>query len=147
VRDYAERFAPFRTVIQDWLTAKVASREILGLRPPLVGRAIHSGSGKSDTFRVQWQWPAPRFTDECVLGICRMRPGVKSVPDEAAMHRILIQRKVWEAGGGYYTIRDPRWNGNYVVIWACLNLGFSDHYSEPLVLGRLERELSDRNPC
>jgi serine/threonine protein kinase len=145
VRDYAERFAPFRTVIQDWLTAKVASREILGLRPPLVGRAIHPGTGKSDSFRVQWQWPAPRFADECVLGICRMRPGVKSVPDEAAEHRILIQRKAWEAGGGYYTIRDPRWNGNYVAIWACLNLGFSDHYSEPLILGRLERELSSRN--
>jgi hypothetical protein len=145
VRDYAEQFVPFRSVIQDWLTAKAAAREMLGLKPPLVGRAIHPGAGKSDTFRIQWQWPAPRFTDECVLGICRSRPATNSVPDEAAMHRILIGRKAWEAGGGYYTIRDPRWNGSYVVVWACLNLGFADHYSEPLILGRLERELSSRN--
>jgi serine/threonine protein kinase len=143
VRDYADQFKPFRKLIFNWLASEVLPREKLGLKPPLVGRAIDSGSGGNGSFRVQWQWPPPRFPDECVLGICRLRPASNSLPEETALHRILIQRKAWEAGGGYYTLRDPRWGGSYVVIWACLNLGFSDHYSEPLVLGRLERDLSD----
>ena len=111
----------------------------LGLAPPLVGRSITPEGSSNSRFRLQWRWPATRFTDDCLITICRGIPKAESTgPNEIAIHRIPIDRRRWENGGYFSLTPKPEWKGKYVAIWAIIDVGFAKLYSEPLVLGRLE---------
>ena len=88
---------------------------------------------------LRWKWPEARFTDECRVVLCRSRPATAASPDETpSLLRIPKTRELYQAAGGYHAQQiDPAWKGCYVVVWARLDLGETEAWSEPLVLGKV----------
>jgi len=77
-----------------------------------------------------------------VLGVSPQEPGACDEPDDLdLLDRQVIAREEWETGGGSRVIACPeRFAGCYVVVWAVVDLGFHSFFSQPLVLGRLDRD-------
>ena len=134
-------FTPFQTQIRDVVRREILPVAKLGLSKPLVGPSISSASGGSSRYQVKWAWPAQRFTDQCLLGICQGMPDGQADPAAVAIHKIPIDRHRWEAGGGVYSLTaKSEWKAkraDVLAVWAVIDLGFSTFYSEPLVLGRV----------
>ena len=134
-------FAPYQAQIVNVLSKEVLAVHKVGLSKPLVGRSVTNDESESNRYRVKWTWPAQRFTDQCLLGICRGTPQGQIDPAEIAVHRIPIDRQRWETGGGFYSLTaKSEWRikrADVVAVWAVIDLGFSTFYSEPLVLGRV----------
>ena len=140
IRQYNDRFQPYRSVLSEWTRSEILPLEQLGLRPA-VGRAsllcIDTAQG---TFRVRWTWPQQRFADECILAICPHLPDPEDDPrDLEVRHRLPLDRQSWESGGGSRLIHSqPEWAGSHVVVWAVIDLGSCMLFSHPLVLGSLD---------
>jgi hypothetical protein len=144
-RDYAARFQPYQSLLNEWMASEILPREKLGLRPRTVGRSITPGATPAAPFKIQWAGPNPQIATECLVGICRGVPASDADPS-VALHRITMTGKTMELGGGSLPLRlKPEWVGCYAVVWACVDLGFRKFYSEPLVLGRLEHGSNGRN--
>jgi hypothetical protein len=140
VRRYALEFQPYAKQLQEWLAAEMRSAERLGLAPAVARRSLVHEPGNNGTFRACWSWPGPRFTERCLLAICRNMPRTGDDPTKIhALFRLPIDRKSYEEGGGSRVFHvEPAWSGAYVVVWALVELGGGVVVaSEPLVLGRL----------
>ena len=136
-------FSQYESQIQEVLRREVLPVAKLGLSKPLVGSSITSESSESNRYRLKWAWPAQRFTDECLLGVCPRMPDGQSDPAAIAIQRIPIDRQRWETGGGVYSLTAKAdWKIKHAVlaVWAVIDLGFSKLYSEPLVLGRFPQD-------
>ena len=94
----------------------------------------------SPAYRVRWTWPQSRFSDKCIIGICRQEPVPGDDPTlMPAVFRLAIDRTAWEHGGGNQLIYvEPDWNGFYVAVWARVDLGLAQFFSHPLLLGQLQ---------
>jgi len=101
---------------------------------------VTSDSDQRNAFRLCWNWPDPRFCDECLVAICPNKPRAGEDPRASKSHvRMPIDRRSYEDGGGSRLIHiEDGWLGSYVIVWAVVNLGFRTCYSEPLILGQLE---------
>ena len=134
-------FIPYQSQIHDILIREILPVEKLSLAKPLVGRPVDAAKNVVNRYQVKWNWPSQRFTDNCLLGICRGTPSGRVDPAEVAVHRIPIDRQRWEAGGGVYSLTvKPDWRAklaDMVVVWAVIDLGFGTFFSEPLALGRV----------
>jgi hypothetical protein len=139
LRRHAREFAPYEREIREWLTEILASQQ-LGLAPPLARKALVHEPGNNGTYRVCWQWPEPRYSDQCVVTLCRNLPHRGDDPRHlTALIRLPVDRKSFEEGGGNRTLHvEPDWLGCYVAVWAMIDAGFNIFASEPLVLGRIE---------
>ncbi len=141
IRRDAERFSRHESLLEKWIRSELAPIEKLGLCPA-VGRASLISVDRSEgTYRVRWTWPAQRFSDECVLAVCRHEPAEGDEPGEMPDHfNIKIDRPTWEREGGSQLLRaEPDWAGGYVTVWAVIDPGFRSFFSEPLLLGRIEK--------
>ncbi|HUY87904.1 MAG TPA: hypothetical protein VMV10_04130 [Pirellulales bacterium] len=133
-------FAPHAERIRDWLAVEVLPAAKLGLAPPLARQALAMEPGSSATCRICWQWPEPRFTDQCLVAVCRHKPRPGEDPRRLdAWLRLPVDRKSYEEGGGSRLLHvEQNWQGAYLTVWALVDVGFETFASEPLILGRLE---------
>ncbi|MGH7134111.1 MAG: hypothetical protein ACREHD_00130, partial [Pirellulales bacterium] len=100
LRRHAKEFAPYHRQITHWLT-ELATSEQLGLAPPLARKALIHEPGNNGTFRVCWQWPEPRYSDQCIVTLCRNLPHRGEDPRQlSALIRLPVDRKSFEEGGG-----------------------------------------------
>ncbi|MDA1015287.1 MAG: hypothetical protein O3A00_12655 [Planctomycetota bacterium] len=138
VQKYPREFADFRDSLVQWIDTEILDRELLGLRPPIMGNAVRPMPGGT-TFQVRWTWPSPRYTTKCLLKICPSQPGAETSPDDVRAHQTFsLDREMYEKAGGYRrVVAKPNWLNSYAVVWAMIDLGFAKLYSQPLVLGRL----------
>ncbi|HET6879218.1 MAG TPA: hypothetical protein VFI31_03645 [Pirellulales bacterium] len=139
LRRHAKEFTPYQRQISDWLTEMLASQQ-LGLAPPLARKPLVHEPGNNGTYRICWQWPEPRYSDQCIVTLCRNLPHRGDDPRQlAALIRLPVDRKSFEEGGGNRILHvEPEWLGCYVAVWAMIDTGFQSFASEPLVLGRVE---------
>jgi len=140
IRQYAERFAPYQALLEEWTISEVLSPEKTGLRPALGRASLLPLKESPGEYRVRWTWPQSRFADECLLAVCPEPPGPEDDPQSVPAHLLQsIDRQNWESGGGSRVIHaEADWAGSHVVVWAVVNLGFRTFRSRPLVLGQLE---------
>ena len=121
------------------------------MAPPLARQALAAENGSHATSRICWHWPEPRFTDQCLVVVCRNKPRPGDDPRRlGAWVRLPVDRKSYEEGGGSRLLHvDDTWQGAYVAVWAMVDVGFETFASEPLILGRLDTVLAKparRNP-
>ena len=140
IRLYADRFAPYQSLLREWTSRELLSPEKLGLRLSVGRASLVPVSDPPDSYRVRWSWPQARFSDQCLLAICPNQPEPEDTPEALAVHhRLAIDRQGWEGGGGSRLFSaEEDWAGGYVVVWAMVDLGFVTLTSQPLVLGRLK---------
>ncbi len=140
LRRHAKEFAAHQARLREWILAEVLPGDKLGLAPPLARRGLMREPGGNNTFRICWQWPQPRFSEQCVVAICREPPRRGGDARQlASLIRLPVERKSYEEGGGSRLLHaDHDWQGGYVIVWAVIDVGFEQFASEPLVLGRLE---------
>jgi len=148
IRRNAAAFRAYQERLGEWIPAEILPLNRIGLAPP-VGRqpVVDDDAVSEPSYRVCWKWPDARFSERCLVGVCNRRPPRKANLDPYALAEVYaprsIDRKEYEKGGGSVRLipeqERPR---GYVVVWAAVELGFAEFYSEPLVLGRLD--LTDR---
>jgi hypothetical protein len=140
VRHNRAAFAAHADRIGKWLRAEILPAAKIGLTPPLARQALATENGSHATYRLCWRWPEPRFTDQCLLAVCRNKPRPGEDPRQlAAWVRLPVDRKSYEEGGGSRLLHvDEAWRGAYLAVWAMVDVGFETFASEPLILGRLE---------
>ena len=140
VRRYGKLLGTYRTELVKMIRDHILPADCIGLKPFAMKRQGLI-RGLRNTWEARWSWPDRRFTDRCYLGICRQRPGRDQSPRDLALPESLnaVTREQYEGGGGKRVIHPKmEWNTGYVVVWAVLDVGFEQFFSEPLILGRLE---------
>lgn len=145
LRANRDLFAPHAERLAQWMSSEILPAEKLGLTPPVARKSLAREAGSATTYRICWQWPEPRFSDQCLVAVCRNRPRPGDDPRRSeTLLRIPVDRKSYEEGGGSRLLHvEDDWQGSYVAVWAIVDVGFQTFVSEPLVLGRLE-EISSR---
>jgi hypothetical protein len=140
LRHNAAAFTPRRALLREWISAEVLPVGKLGLAPPLARQGMAKEPGVNAAYRICWQWPEPRFTEQCIVAVCPSKPGPGDDPRKLHVYlRLPIDRKSYEEGGGSRLFHaDESWLGSYVAIWAMIDIGFEVFASEPLILGKLE---------
>ena len=140
LRQNRAAFQPHAERIRRWLPTEILPAAKIGLDLPLARQALAMEHGSSTACRICWQWPEPRFTDQCLAVICRERPQPGDDPRRLdAFLRLPVDRKSYEEGGGSRLLHiEEAWQGAYLAVWALVDVGFETFASEPLVLGRLE---------
>lgn len=140
IRRNAAAFGAHEAKLAEWVESEILPVGKIGLAPPLARRSIELESERDAALRVCWNWPEPRYSEQCVLAILKTAPTAGSHPQGVeALMRSKIDRKAWEDGGGSRVLHAAReWIGCYVAVWAIVDLGFRRFVSEPLVLGRIE---------
>jgi hypothetical protein len=140
LRHNAAAFEPRRALLSQWIADEIVPLGKLGLAPPLARRGLGKEPGANSAYRLCWQWPEPRFTDQCLVAVCQVQPQPGDDPRKLAVHlRLPIDRKSYEEGGGSRLFHaEEGWLGGYVAIWAMIDVGFAVFASHPLILGRLE---------
>lgn len=147
LRRHPHDFAHHRGRIEEWIAAELVTSQQIGLAPPVARKPLVREPGNNGTFRVCWQWPEPRYSEQCIVSLCRNLPARGDDPRAIeAIIRLPVDRKSFEEGGGNRILHvEPDWFGSYVVVWAMIDAGFHVFASEPLVLGRLEA-LASKSP-
>ncbi len=140
LRQNSKIFSPHEAKLMEWMRLAILPTEKIGLSPPLARKGLVADASARHAYRICWNWPDPRFCDQCLVAICRNRPRPNEDPREITVHvRLPIDRKSFEEGGGSRLVHvDEEWLDSYVVVWAVVNLGFRSVCSEPLILGRIE---------
>jgi hypothetical protein len=140
VRHNTAAFEPRRALLRQWIADEIVPLDKLGLAPPLARHALSKEPGVNSAYRICWQWPEPRFADQCIVAVCHGKPRPGDDPRTLAVHlRLPIDRKSYEEGGGSRLFHaEAAWLGGYVAIWAMIDVGFAVLASHPLILGRLE---------
>jgi hypothetical protein len=156
VRGQAERFSTYKDQLIAWLQSELLPLDKLGLS---IGDqpAVAPVEEPEGHYRATWKWPEERLADACLLAVCPAPPqpiedgkqpdpakgalGDESPPNPAvpATWRETITRAHWNAGEPFRTIpAEKSWEGQSVVVWAIVDLGFVKLYSPPLILGQIE---------
>ena len=135
IQQYADKIRNYEPLISKWVESELLSRERLRSQDPgggeaaLVRMGAAAGSYKA---AVDLPLPAvicrPLFAGSLRSASCRD----KVDPEQfTSYRRMLIDRKsLRESGGGYRIIHGESRNGKggYVLVWACIDLGFRKFY-------------------
>jgi hypothetical protein len=140
VRAQAERFAPYRAILQPWLGSEVLPLEKLGLALPAQEPALRPAEEPEGHLRAAWKWPEARFAEQCILAVCATEPKAGDDPQELAAHwRECVSAAQWTADdSGWLIPVEKGWEGSSVAVWAVVDLGFQRLFSPPLILGQIE---------
>ncbi|HUY33554.1 MAG TPA: hypothetical protein VMV69_12465 [Pirellulales bacterium] len=140
LRHNAAAFEPRRALLRQWIADEIVPLAKLGLAHPVARHCLVKEPGANSAYRICWQWPEPRFTDQCIVAVCHAKPQPGDDPRTLAVHlRMPIDRKSYEEGGGSRLFHaEQAWIGGYVAIWAMIDVGFAVFASHPLIIGRLE---------
>ncbi len=141
IRHNVDRFTRYESLLEEWIRSELVPTEKLGLCPAVEHASLVCVDRPQRIYRVRWIWPEQRFTDECVLSICRHEPAQGDEPGEMPVyHSVKIDRQTWQRDDSSQLIQtQPDWVGGYVTVWATIDLGFRTFFSEPLMLGRIEK--------
>jgi len=140
VRSQADRFAPYQTVLAQWLKSEVLPLEKLGLALPADQPALSAVEEPEGHLRAAWTWPAPRLSEQCILAVCPTEPKPGDDPEQLSAHwRESISAAENAANGGGRLIPvEKSWEGSSVAVWAVIDLGTQRLFSPPLILGQIE---------
>ena len=140
VRAQAERFAPYQTILEEWLRSEVLPLDKLGLEPAADQPTLSSVEEPEGHLRATWKWPAARFSEECILAVCTAKPVAGDDPEQIPVHwREHVDAAQWAADNSGRLIPVERsWEGGCVAVWAIIDLGFQKLFSPPLILGQIE---------
>jgi hypothetical protein len=140
IRQNAAAFAPHEEQLREWLPSEILPAAKLGLAMPIGRKPLVKAADSTGACQICWNWPAMRFSERCLLALCRSEPEIVSDPRAMAVPlRQLVDRKRYEEASGLVPLGVvPDWRGCYVVVWAWVDLGFQEFLSEPLVLGQIE---------
>ena len=140
IRRHAARFAPFQARLRKWMRDDILPPEKMRLAKP-TGRPTVTAEERNGriTWQICWNWPAPRFSEECVVVLCRNVPPPGAGPNNVhAEARYPINRERYEhASGSLPVLSGAARPGCLIVVWAIIDLGFARVFSGPLVLERL----------
>jgi serine/threonine protein kinase len=148
IRRYGKMLAPYRQPLLEFLRGEILPAEKMGLKPYVLKRQSLT-RGTRNTWELRWSWPDRHWSERCYVGICRQQPRGDRSPRELALPEALnvVTRDAFEQGGGKWVIHPKyEWNSGYVVVWAVLDVGFDQLFSEPLILGRLELAAPGQRP-
>jgi hypothetical protein len=139
VRDHAEQFAPYQSLLVEWVRAELLPLDKLGLGPTPDQASVAPVDEPEGHYRIQWTWPEERLADQCIAAVCAAEPSADEDPEKVSSHwREAITREAWVSGGQTRLIPvDRAWEGACVVVWAVVDLGFAKLFSRPLVLGQI----------
>ncbi len=140
VRAQAERFAPYRAILEQWLRSEVLPLEKLGLAAPTEQPALSPVEESEGPLRATWKWPETRVSDQCIVAVCPAEPHAGDDPEQLAAHwREYVTAAQWALDGSGRLVPVERgWEGASVVVWAIVDLGFQKLFSPPLILGQIE---------
>lgn len=138
IRQFMDRFNRNQGTLLRWTQTEVLAADVMGLLPAVGRASLAELDSQKGAYRARWTWPLPRFTDECLLAVVREKPGnCDTAADHEVLHQETIDRTSWESGGGSRTLEaQPGWEGCYAVVWATVDLGIRQYWSEPLILGQ-----------
>lgn len=142
-REYYDQYKPYAKKVLRWANDHLLSNEVTGLKAAM-GRAGLLLSDKSKgEYRLRWTWPHPRFSDKCIIGVTKTPPNQGDKPSDSDMlliQKIELTREEWEhAGGSYLFTQTVEASECYISVWVEIDMGFEILYSEPFVLGQLEK--------
>jgi hypothetical protein len=137
VRRYLKLFLPYQELLREWTMQDILPLSGLGLGPA-EGKESLVKMSTNGSYLVRWAWPRPRFSDHCLLALCDELPqrGANGQVSPAIMHRWRIDRKNYD-GLGYRKINLTPDQRGFLVVWALVDLGFVQLWSDPLVLGHV----------
>ena len=140
IRQNAKAMAPYKAPLRQWLTTEILPAAKLGLDIPVGQKPLAKDPTDRAKYQACWKWPASRFNEQCMLVLCRSKPRPQDDPRKMVVqHHQMVDRKKYEEAGGMVPLNViPEWQRCYVVVWALVDLGFEDFFSEPVVLGRME---------
>jgi len=140
IRQNRTALAPFEKQLRERLPAEILPAAKLGLGIPIGRKPLVKQQDSQTTYQICWNWPAARFSEQCMLVICRTKPEIGDDPRQIAVQvRQVIDRNRYEEASGVVPLTiSPEWRRSYVVVWAMLDLGFDEFFGEPFVLGRIE---------
>jgi serine/threonine protein kinase len=140
IRQYRDLLLPREEQIRQWLAAEILPTEKLGLSMPIGRKAVDRQINSNNAYQIFWTWPNHRFSESCLFALCKQSPTSADDPRTMpALTRIVVDRKRYEEAGGMVPINaSPGMQKCHVVVWARVDLGFAEFFSEPLVLGFLE---------
>jgi hypothetical protein len=142
IREHAAAFQDHWDVLVEWTRSEVLPASRLGLEPAVGVKGVTTRPESDGRFQrcvFRWKWPAPRFTDECRLLLCRSMPPAAASPDDTpSLLKVPKTRELYQSAGGFHaqqvssTLKDC-----YAVVWARIDIGAATLWSEPLILGRI----------
>ena len=140
MRDHASSLKAHWRQLTEWVRCDVLPAA--SPQPPIAQKPLEVSPGDvkgASRCRLKWRWPERRFTDECMVVICRSKPAEDDVPRSvAALVSFPMTRESYEDAGGFRTVHaEPDWKGAYIAVWAKIDLGSDSFWSQPLVLGRI----------
>jgi len=140
IQRFSHLFDPVHDKLLQMVQSEMTKVQAINLRKPFFDAVQQIDS--TNRYRIGWSWPTERFTDTCVLAVCRQKPSVKTEPEEwRLLRQWRIVRKMWE--GNQIVELSPGWNLCYAVVWVVINLGpdYPEIRSEPLLLGQLKSQI------
>lgn len=142
IRSRMAIFAEHWESLVAWTRDVVLSCESIGLGNAKGVKGVESrpaGPGRWLRMTVRWKWPESRFSDECVVVLCKNKPRQSDVPSDVdALIRIPKTRALYESAGGFHSQQvNAAWAGCYVVVWAKVDFGEDVLWSEPFVIGKV----------
>ena len=83
---------------------------------------------------VVWKKPHERFSDSCVVAICRTPPAKDETPENSL--NIVMQQTFLLGESPPHELCDVNheWVGMYIAVWAVIRFSKVTIYSEPLLL-------------
>jgi hypothetical protein len=140
IRAQAERFAPYQSLLEQWVRSDVLPLDRLGLSPPSDQPALSPADEPVEGLRAVWKWPDPRLSEECILAVCPTEPKPGDDPEQLPAHwreNVSAAQSVANGAGRLIPV-EKSWEGSSVAVWAVVDLGSQRLYSPPLVLGQIE---------
>jgi len=136
LREICRELPHHQNLVRRWVEAELLTAAALGLQ---VGPSEGLHRTGPSTIRLSWTWPAERFAEQCIIGVCRQTPGAGAGPDDVqTLLRLTVDRAACNARvGGVQLPVEADWDGAGVFVWAVIDLGFQVFYSQPLELGRI----------
>lgn len=136
LRRSGRQFEPYFELLRLWIREEILPCRHMGLGKQM-GRA--SLTEERGVWNARWMWPAPRFCDSCLVGVCRHPPKPGDDPRNLPLVELApVSRAMYEQASGRKILHAlPEWNGCYVAVWAVIETGFESFVSEPFVLGRI----------
>lgn len=136
IQRYPAKFSQYKPLLEKLITQHLYQAAKIELKLPDFGDAILN---ESRGYRLRWDWPVPRITRTCLLGITPLLVLPNTSPDKASLiSKQELALDAFQNNMGAFIPYSELTRGNYAVVWAIIDVGFTRYYSEALIVGPLE---------
>ncbi len=137
IQQHPQQFQPLGPVIRKLVASEILPLSKSGLR----SQGVKMRSTPKSTLLTgdaRWSWPLPRLTDRCLLLVTPKRVASTDTPESCTVGlRMEVTRRDYEGAGCRTIVAPMSCRDHFVVVWALVDVGFEQWWSEPVVLGRL----------